>query len=714
MTKHFILTVLICAFWSLPNLQAKPLTNLFDNHDHPERIPTDEELDSISKNNPFYLQEIVVQGFKQDKDFRLSPVSSTSFSSKLLQRETVLNIKEITGLVPNLYMPDYGAKISSPIYIRGIGAKINSPSVGLYIDGIPYFESSSFDFNFSGIESMDILRGPQGTLYGRNTMGGILNVYTKSPIQHQGTELKYTGGNHNLYDITASHYQKIKKGMGISFMANYNHFGGFFTNQYRHEKADKSDGGAGRIRFDWDINPQWKLKLITSLDYFDQNGFPYGLYNVETDKTEGVNYNRPTTYIRTISTSGANLEYRGNGFKINSQTSFQCLTDNQKIDQDFSPKDLYFVKKKENHRMLSEELNIKSDHNKNYKWLFGLFAFHQNIHRDLNVEIPAQSMINKKLYEIPTYGIAVFHQSTLDNFIWSGLSLTAGVRFDYEHAENDYNSHNIKDGNINPAEAFDLKLNFRQVTPKFTIQYTSDNFQNMYASVTRGYKAGGFNTSFDKDKKEDRTFDPEYSWNYEVGTKLNFLDHRITADLALFYIDWKNQQVFQPIESGKGRKLKNAGKSASTGIEASIGARPIDGLFLQANYGYTKAYFKKYIFSEGVNYKDNRLPLVPDHTLSLHADYTFFKPFRNFEELQFGLTYLGTGKIYWADNNNLSQSYYDILNAQITLKREEFTLSFWAKNITNKKYNAYVSATANPTAQEGRPFTLGGTVTFKL
>lgn len=712
MTKQLFYIVLFCTCWGLQSLQAKPKTNLESIIRVTNDKITDDELDSLRRNNPFFLEEIVIQGFKQDKDYRLSPVSISSINSKLIQKETLLSIKEITGLVPNLYMPDYGAKVSSPIYIRGIGSKINSPSVGLYIDGVPYFESSSFDFNFSNIESLDVLRGPQGTLYGRNTMGGIINVYTKSPIHNPGTTFKYTGGNHNLYDITATHSIKIKEDMGISFSGNYNYFGGFFTNEYLHEKADKSDGGQGRIRFDWNITPKWKLKLITSLDYFDQNGFPYGLYNTETDQTENVNYNRPTTYIRTISTSGVNVEYSGKGYKINSQTSFQYLTDNQRIDQDFTPKDLYAVHKKEIHRMFSEELNIKSDSKNNYQWLFGLFGFHQHIHRDLNVEMPTQGVISNKLYEIPTYGLALFHQSTLNNIIWDGLSLSAGIRFDYEHANNDYQMNNMKGETNVGKDGFDEKLNFRQVTPKFTLQYTTSNLQNIYASVTRGYKAGGFNTSFDK--KEERTFDPEYSWNYELGTKLNFCNNRFFADIALFYIDWKNQQVFQPIESGRGRKLKNAGKSASKGIEISLSARPVDELILQANYGYTKAYFKKYLFSEDIDFKDHRLPLVPDHTLSLHADYTFYKPFKKLDEIQLGVTYLGTGKIYWADNNELSQSYYDVLNAQISFKRSDYMLSFWAKNITNKKYNTYVSATASPTAQKGKPFTIGGTLTIRL
>ena len=92
-------------------------------------------------------------------------------------------------------MPDYGSKQTSPIYIRGIGSKINAPSVGLYVDGIPHFENSAFDIDLSNISQIEILRGPQGTLYGRNTIGGIINIYTKSPLTYQGTTFKVGAGN---------------------------------------------------------------------------------------------------------------------------------------------------------------------------------------------------------------------------------------------------------------------------------------------------------------------------------------------------------------------------------------------------------------------------------------------------------------------------------------------------------------------------------------
>lgn len=679
---------------------------------NPKQTLTDEQIDSISQNNPYFLQEVVVQGFKEDKSYTLAPISSSTLGQRLIQREAVHSIKEITSLVPNLYMPDYGAKISSPLYIRGIGSKINSPSVGLYIDGVPYFESATFDFNFSGIEQIDVLRGPQGTLYGRNTMGGLINIYTKSPLQHQGSEFQFTGGKRNYYDVSGSHSFLINEDMALSVSANYNHFDGFFNNATLNKAVDDMDAAMARIRFDWAIKPQLMLKITSSYDYLNQGGYPFGIYNLEEDYVEPVNYNRESTYKRNISTTGANLEYSGNGFKINSQTSFQYLWDSQAIDQDFSPVDQFFVTKKDKHYMVSEELNIKSANESNYQWLFGVFGFYQKIDRDLNVNNIPQSAIDNKDFDLPTYGLATFHQSTLNNLIWDGLSVSAGVRFDYEHAKNDFTHQIDKGTSLTPQNNFSDKLNFRQVTPKFTLQYTTPSEQNIYGSITKGYKTGGFNTSFDH--SSETTFKPEYSWNYEVGAKLNFFDRRLTTELALFYIDWKHQQVYQPLASGQGRKLTNIGSSASKGVEFTIAAQPILGLNLQANYGYTKAYYKNYTYNDKVSYDGNRLPLVPDHTLSLLANYTFYNPIKQIDKIQLGVAYLGVGKIYWADNNKQSQGYYGTWNANASITKNKITLSVWTKNLTDKDYIAYSVQTSKLYAQKGKPFMIGGTVNIKL
>lgn len=128
---------------------------------------------------------VVIAAPKENRKLREQPTAVTMLSQQDMQANQVNSIKSLTALVPNIFIPDYGSKLTSAIYIRGIGSRINTPSVGLYVDNVPYIDKSAFDFNYADIEGIDVLRGPQGTLYGRNTMGGLIKVHTKSPFSYQ-------------------------------------------------------------------------------------------------------------------------------------------------------------------------------------------------------------------------------------------------------------------------------------------------------------------------------------------------------------------------------------------------------------------------------------------------------------------------------------------------------------------------------------------------
>ena len=128
---------------------------------------------------------LIIASPKENRKLRELPTASTLLSQQDMQANQVTNLKGLSTLVPNIFIPDYGSKLTSAIYIRGIGSRINTPSVGLYVDNVPYIDKSAFDFNYSDIERIDVLRGPQGTLYGRNTMGGLIKVHTKSPFSYR-------------------------------------------------------------------------------------------------------------------------------------------------------------------------------------------------------------------------------------------------------------------------------------------------------------------------------------------------------------------------------------------------------------------------------------------------------------------------------------------------------------------------------------------------
>ncbi|MCD8178207.1 MAG: TonB-dependent receptor [Tannerellaceae bacterium] len=668
------------------------------------------EADSLA-HKQIYLEDVVVHSFKEDKKISELPLSATVINGTAIRNRTVTGMKDFSSLVPNLFIPDYGSKLTSPVFIRGIGSKINSPSVGLYVDGMPYFEKAAFDFDFAEVNQVEVLRGPQGTLYGRNTMGGIINVYTRSPLDYQGTTLNVSAGSYMTLNGSVSHYGKISENLGYMVAGNYNHSNGYFTNQYSGDKADALDEASGRFRLDWQVKPQLLIRFMSTIDYLDQAGYPYAPYDTETWVTGPVNYDEYSFYKRTMSTSGAMVEYTTDRFKLNSQTTYQYLSDDQEIDQDFTEQHNYFAIQKLKQNMVAEEINIKSNTGSRYNWLFGAFGFRQGVDNNVDVNYHTRDSLSHKEYDVPTYGVAVYHQSTLDDILIPGLSLTVGVRYDYERASTTYDRFATVGGTYKKYDDFTSKLNFSQLTPKFALQYTTPRGQMIYGTITKGFKTGGFNTSFERD--EDRSFDPEYSWNYELGTKLAFFENRLKAEAAVFYIDWKNQQIYQPMPSNLpgGQMLKNAGRSESKGIELSVQGNPLNGLMIQGAYGYTHAKFKDYQRSETLDYSDHYLPLVPRHTLSAGVDYTFSNLGSALDRMTFSVNYTGAGKIYWADDNVVTQPYYGLLNARVAATKGIVTTALWAKNITNQEYIAYYFASGTQHfAQTGRPFTIGANV----
>lgn len=218
------------------------------------------------------LNEVVVQSFKQQRNLRLEPLSASAVTGTAIQNRNITGIKEFSSFIPNLFMPDYGSKLTSPVYIRGIGSKINAPSVGLYVDGIPYFEKSAFDFDFNEVDRIEVLRGPQGTLYGRNTMGGIINVYTKSPLKYEGTNVWLSNGSYGYRDYALSHYKKIGEKFGYAISGNYQNSDGYFTNLFTDKKADDMKSGSARIRLEWKPQKNLSLGLMSSFDRSIQGG----------------------------------------------------------------------------------------------------------------------------------------------------------------------------------------------------------------------------------------------------------------------------------------------------------------------------------------------------------------------------------------------------------------------------------------------------------
>lgn len=775
---------------------------------------------------------IVIATPKENNRLRQQPLSATSFSQGDMRNNSVTSVKSLSGLVPNLFIPDYGSKLTTSVYVRGIGSRINTPAVGLYVDNIPFIDKSAFDFNYSDIERIDVLRGPQGTLYGRNTMGGLIRVFTKSPFSYQGTDISLGAATYNNYKASVNHYHRISDKFAFSAGAFYEHEGGFFENVARNnEKIDKGDEVGGRMRAIWLPKDNLKLDFTVNYEYSNQGGYPYQLTSLsETDiyyqDLKGdlgkVAYNNECGYMRHLLNGGLNLEHQADNFILSSVTGFQYLKDEMNLDQDFTRKNVYTMSQRQNSKTISEEIVLKSKPGRRWQWTTGVSGFYQwldtegpvTFHEDgvnwLNntinsnankymPEIPMGPTMSMKMvfsdvingntlnipgyFKTPVFNTAIFHQSTFnDLFGAEGLSFTVGLRMDYENLKMNYNSgvnytHTYSlSGDMGsrkitmiPETEFsqnvkyegDLGHDYIQLLPKFAIQYDFNNNNNIYATVSKGYRSGGYNIQMFSDilqndmksnnmsdvaKKTIETLDkmpagmiseemkqkiigmmngmaqkvetdvksttlykPEYSWNYEIGSHMTMFDGRLQADVAAFYMDTHDQQISRFAASGLGRITVNAGKSRSIGGELALKAQITDAFSLNGNYGYTRATFTDYVVSDEVNYNGNYVPFVPQHTFNIGGQYIFrMKSGAWLDNIMLNANYKGAGRVYWTEQNNAYQNLYGTLNGRISLNKGNGQIGIWINNALNTKYQAFYFESMNRGfAQMGRPMQIG-------
>ncbi|MGM0496837.1 MAG: TonB-dependent receptor, partial [Bacteroidota bacterium] len=543
--------------------------------------------------NEFFLEDVIVSVNKTrerslDIAGSLSTINETEQNAKKIAKLT-----DITETTPNFHMPDYGTSLTTPVYIRGVGSRHNEPAVGLYVDGIPYFEKAAFDFNFYDIENIEVLRGPQGTLYGRNTLGGIIRVHTNEPNFANNTEVSLSANNQAKKDVHLNQNLKFSDKLNMNFGGQFSHHDGYYTNDYYNREIGGKTSYSGRLKMNFEASQNLDLMLLLDGNSMKNNGYPYSNLS---DSVNNISYNRKSSYEREMLTSGFKAKMKTENFTVKSISSFQYLNDLQKIDQDFSPADLFFVNQDRDHNLFSQEFNFSGEITNNLEFVSGAFGFYQLRDKQVNVlygqdavdlyQLPGE-MEKDKTYSRKTGGVAFFGQLKQNSFLLEDLNLTLGLRYDYEIDKLDYKYDMLMTGSEIPKVDFNHQLDFSEWLPKISLNYNWTDQFTQFASVTKGYKSGGFNSSFEK--SEDETFKPEYSLNYEAGLK--YRSRSISANLSLFYIDWQDQQVYQIDTIGSngttGPVLKNAAESVSKGAEFEFKIRPATNISTFVNAGYT-------------------------------------------------------------------------------------------------------------------------------
>lgn len=731
----------------------------------PEPVDTLQNIEQVT---------VVAPAAKQTFSLRRQPISSTVLSPAAIERERVLSVKDLSAVVPNFYQPDYGSRMTSSIYVRGFGARIDQPVVGVNVDEIPYLNKNSYDFDLFDIARIEVLRGPQGTLYGRNTIGGQLNIYTLSPLGYSGVRASAEYGTGNTVRAKASYYGRVSDNFGISVGGFYTRTDGFFDNAYDGSDCDRGHSAGGRVRMVWQGADGWSIDNVASVGSSLEGGYAYCLYDEASGTVSPVNYNGPNSYERVNVTDGFVVKHEGEKMLFTSATGYQYLYDRMLIDNDFTPRSLFTLVQQQREHALTEDIVLRSnDDSRHWQWITGAYGFYKRLRMEAPVTfledgigdlilgaanagiqsvMPwAKLMIEESAFDIasnfkiPTYGLALYHESSLRAGRWR---FTAGLRLDYEASRMDYDNYTSIHYRLSPMMpqfkelsmpfAGRERMDFLELLPKFAVNFTT-GAGDLYVAASRGYKAGGFNTQIFSDILQNRlmaammedmgmpaqpspyneasatTYKPEYSWNYEAGGHLAFADGRVRTDFSLFWIECRDQQltVF-PEGTTTGRMMSNAGRSRSRGVEVSLSWNPTTHLGVWGSYGFTDARFVKFDDGEA-DYAGNVLPYAPRNTVSLGATYRLHVGARMLDDVVVNCSWQGAGKIYWNESNTLSQNFYSQLGASVELRKGDFTLSLWGRNLTGTDfYTFYFKSVGNSFFSHGKPRQLGLTLSYAM
>lgn len=717
------------------------------------------------------------------------PGSVSIIGAEQIERENIVTIKDISTLAPNLFIPDYGSKLISAIYIRGIGSRINSPAVGLYVDNIPYQDKSSFDFELVDISKIEVLRGPQGTLYGHNTMGGLINIYTVSPFQQQGTKIKLGIGNYNSKNVSVINRGKFNDKLAYSVSASYRANDGYFINEYTDKPSGSEDNVGGSVNLQYRATDALSFSLISRYEYSNQDGYPYKQYDKYTKTEYPISYGDECSYKRNTSTTGFNVKYVNDNFELNSVTSYQFLRDDMRLDQDFTTVRDFTLQQKQNENTISQEVALRSTkQRRGWDWSAGASGYYSKLDvigpvtfyddglqymiedtfndmvalyagtgsmPSINLTIDKDDpLVIEGVYKTPSFGVGAFAQGTYNI---NRFSFTAGLRLEYEEIRIEHTTGaGTSMTGVLDIDLFDMPLSMSvplevsgsdatttlQLLPRFEVKYKLSRDVFAYATFSKGYRSGGYNYQAfsnvirqkmingivspfldmmpdyiaelfaDSDVNSMISYKPEYSWNYEIGSHHRYYDGRLSADLALFFIDCRDQQI--SVVEGLGRITKNAGQTHSRGVEVALRGEPIENLLLSTSYGYTNAIFKEYYDGE-TSYVGNNVPFSPKHTLAVNATYILKLSDSWLDAITFNVGTSAQGRIYWTEANDVYQNFYALLNSDIAFTKGMVKLSLWGKNLNNANYQTFYFETINATdvmsesgfREQGRPITFG-------
>ncbi len=687
------------------------------------------------------LGDIVVSAEKEEQKIQEVPYSVSVISTEQIAAAKIDKPSDLTGFVPNLLQSFVGTAGYNFVSLRGINNASGGPyenAVATYVDGVYVYDPAGLDIAFGEVERIEVLRGPQGTLYGRGAMGGVINIITKGPSNTRRGMLSAEYGKFGAGRFVGNFSTPLVKdklfvsGEGVFFRRS-----GIFFNKATNADFDRDREFGINARLKWVPSNRLSLALNGRANLTNMLGTYALAANVadafakpyQVDIGPGKNEDRRKVYgysfeakyfgskVEVTSTTGYNRVYRGTG--------------PNGIDVDFTALNLLsstygqpgWTENGYVNKAISEEFRIGSRKaaGSALSWTVGGYFFAQRNPGKFDVFIGAPlSPFQANMHSLGEVrqradGTAFFGQATYT--INDQVDLTFGLRRD-DQTNKYYGKTDLKvdNGPSFPGEPINKQQKSGAWSPKASISYRPNDRVTVFGLFSRGYRAGGVNPAAVTNVAATN-YKAEFTSNFEVGAKLASKDERVRANLTAFYIKWTDGQVnTYDFTTFTGVTL-NTGKATSQGVELEFSAVPAKNLLVDWNLGVIDA-----------EYNVLNLSIDPNNPLNLNGNKLVYTPsFTSTPAIQYDLP-IGKagnqlsvrgewrliGKHYFDLENKISQKSYSVVNARAALQLRDWEIAVWSKNLNDARYLSYGTSFGGTFVLLAYPRTFGVTVTTRL
>tara|TARA_R110002153_G_scaffold270890_2_gene437681 strand:+ start:29371 stop:31563 length:2193 start_codon:yes stop_codon:yes gene_type:complete len=674
------------------------------------------------------LERILVTAQKRTQNINEVPISISTMNSDAISQTGVRQLKDVAEFIPNLVISD-GTDFTSEVRIRGVGANSRNigfdTRVGVYLDGVYLGQSPALNQELLDLERIEVLRGPQGTLFGKNTVAGAINLISKEPSDtlegHIGAEL----GNLNAKQLTASLNLPISDKLATKFSFNKQTRDGFVTNLATgNDNINEQDATSYRAQVRYDMSESFKANL--SIDGMQSDRTSYTGEPI-TD-TFGRELTSESPKLFEISSTSDPVEERDingialtldwsldNGHDVRSITAFRDSEISYSNDSDYSALDLLHIGYNDAYEQTSQEFQYISPANAKLEYVAGLYLYSQDSETSRTVfasPISAQifgtdpSNPTRNHGDVETTTVALFVSG--DYELSEHLKLGFGVRLSTEDKKVDWETIGTGSGAFGIATGSVIdKRTDNHIAPTVSLNYALNDDLNTYIKYGNGYKSGGYNLDFiDTSTLEGGIgYDKETVDNFEIGVKGSALDKSLSFSFAAFHAKYSDYQVSQFIDLGEGQtsiSIRNAAEVETNGLEAEITYLLTDELTLNFAAGLLDTEFVSFPGggAGGSDASGNQLPKAPEASFNLGLQYYY--PIDVFgADLLARLDYSYSDS-YYTDVNNIniqllasgdsvrfgSVPSNSLLNARLGLisHNDDWTVSLWARNLTDEVY----------------------------